>query len=87
MLRLDAERIRILRDLDVSAALACTPKKAYPRGGPKDNGEFADTREIVLAAMHKMRVLHVALFTDDERAASRHWLTANGWATLKHGDN
>lgn len=69
-------QFKILQRLDVEAAVGLS--RVIPPGGLKDNGKHADTRETVLAGMHKLRVGHPE-FSAAEKAISCEWLTANGW--------
>ena len=76
-----AERIDIVRRLDVDAALRVS--RYTPPGGFKDNGEHAETRETVLAGLHKARIMGGKNFTKGEALESRLWLTVNGWKAPK----
>lgn len=72
------ERIRICKALDVDAALDASPYT--PPGEWKANGRWADTREIALASLHKVRVAQRGVYTKAERAESKQWLLDNGWS-------
>ena len=72
-----AEKMRILHDLDIDAALAVSPY--HPPGGYKDNGQYADTREVALAGLHRARLRQPKEFSGAELMASRLWLYNNGW--------
>jgi hypothetical protein len=74
-----AMAVDIMRRLDIDAAIKNAPPETVPTGGHKDNGEFLDMREIVLAALHKARVMQPRYFTPDERLLSVTRLRNNGW--------
>lgn len=69
--RMDQETYRILKHMDVDAAL----KRVAT------DGFIPDTPTIALAGLHKARLLQGRRFTKAERAASRDWLLANGYKT------
>ena len=61
--RLSKEKHRILRELDVGAAMKDVARKFIP-----------DDEEIALAGLHRARILMRRAFTKAEVAASRKWL-------------
>lgn len=76
-----SDRIKWCKQLDVDAALAASPY--HPPGGRKDNGQWADTREVVLAGLHKARSVQPDVFTSAEVLESIAWLNNNGWKVPK----
>lgn len=63
------ERLRILRELDVDAALK----------GVASSGFIPDTREIALAGIHKARIVLKQFFTEEQIDYSTNWLIDNGY--------
>ena len=73
------ERLRILRELDIDAALKLNPYK--PPGGINEmTGEFDDQRKVVLAGLHKARLMcPKRLLTKEQREDSLLWLMEHGY--------
>lgn len=63
------ERLRILKGLDVDAALKHVATLGF----------IPDTREIALAGLHKARCRQPRYFTREELKASRDWLEEHGY--------
>lgn len=67
-----AERNRILREMDVDAATKQL----------KDSGQQPTSRKTVEASLHKARLMlrhDAGIITEEQKAASRAWLSANGF--------
>lgn len=79
MTRLDPEKLRILRTLDVDAALAPFRKLGFPPASDERTGAPVSEREVVLAGLHKMRIRSGRVFTREEREASRLWLAEHDY--------
>ena len=74
------EKLRILKELDVEAALNGAPgARNVVVGGYKDTGQWADAKETALAGLHRARLMSPNHFTAEERATSTKWLFENGW--------
>ena len=72
-MRIDPDRYRMLKTLDVEAA---RPEFVALVGEPiMEPGKGCP----ILAALHKARVKAGRSFTSEERAVSRAWLNANGY--------
>src|SRR5262249_12469889 len=67
------ERLRILRELDVNAALKAVAAAGF----------IPDNREIALAGLHKARVVMVKHFTPEQIASSKAWLAGHGYLIPK----
>ena len=78
--RLDKERLRILRELDVEASLKLFPQAAkVVVGGYNASGRYTDAKETALAGLHRARLIMPNVFTAAEKQASRQWLYDGGW--------
>ena len=64
------EQLRILKELDVDAALKNVAQKGF----------IPDTKEIALAGLHKAHLTANKYFTKDEINKSKEWLTDNGYS-------
>lgn len=74
------ERLRILRELDVDAAVMAFPDVAkVVVGGYNASGRYTDRNETLLAGPHRARLIWAKHFTDAELAESRQWLFDRGW--------
>lgn len=73
----DREKIRILNELDIDGAIAAAEN---------DNAFIPDTREMVLAGLHKARLAQPSVFSIIQRADSYDWLLNHGYLPriMKH---
>ena len=80
------ERLRILKELDVEAALKISPDAAkVVVGGYNASGRYTDRQETALAALHRARMASPQHFNEAERGASRQWLYDRGWLVDMRG--
>ena len=76
---MDEERLRIMRDLDVDAALPSFRKFGFAPARHPITGMPVPEREVVLCSLHYGRVKDTVNFTSWERAVSRAWLSEHGY--------
>lgn len=72
-MKLDPERYRILKEMDIEAGRRVLAELRSVLGDPIHGDES------ILAGMHKARIAAGRTFTKEERAASTSWLLEHGW--------
>lgn len=82
MSRINPKFIRTLKELDIETARPMLAAMKREKGFKQVVGPFGNPvseEEVILAAMHKLRVEHRKTFTAGEVEHSQLWLLAHGY--------